>query len=293
MVLDFANEAADIQKAFQDYYEKTILSEGTDPNLLYDLENRLEDFDVYTKDEVEAFVKVYFSQKGTQDRLYLTLRPGVDRFSELATEDQAEFRSLLNDYVRLYAFLSQVIPFTDPDLEKLYLHARFLSRYLPYSREELPREIQQNIDMESYRIRQQHNGKIALVRGDGQLDPQSSKDYKQPLDELEVLSLIIQELNNRFGTDFTDEDKVFICQLEDRLAEDPALVASIRVNPPENARLTFDHVVSDRLQDMVETNFKFYKRVTDDRDFAKYFLDWLFHRFLEKHNQDESELPGE
>ena len=63
---------------------------------------------------------------------------------------------------------------------------------------------------------------------------------------------------------------------------------SVRVNPPENARLTFDHVVSDRLQDMVETNFKFYKRVTDDHQFSKYFLDWLFDRFLDKHNQNKS-----
>ena len=288
VVLDFANEAAEIQEAFQPYYEKTILSESTDPNLLYDLENRLQDFDIYAEDEVEAFVKVYFSAKGTQDRLYATLRPGVDRFNELPVEEQAEFRGLLKDYVRLYAFLSQVIPFTDPDLEKLYLYARFLSRYLPYRREELPREIQQKIDMESYRIRRQHAGKIDLARGSGQLDPQGSKDHQKPVDELEVLSRIIQELNERFGTDFTDEDKVFIRQLEDRLAEDPALVASVRVNPPENARLTFDHVVSDRLQDMVETNFKFYKRVTDDHQFAKYFLDWLFDRFLEKHNRDES-----
>ncbi len=290
MVLDFANEAEDIQEAFQPYYEKTILSEGTDPNLLYDLENRLQDFDIYTEDEVETFIKVYFSAKGTQDRLYAALRPGVDRFNELAIEKQAEFRGLLNDYVRLYAFLSQVIPFADPDMEKLYLYARFLSRYLPYRREELPREIQQKIDMESYSIRQQHRGKIALERGNGQLDPQGSKDHQKPVDELEVLSRIIQELNERFGTDFTDEDKVFIRQLEDRLAEDPALVASVRVNPPENARLTFDHVVSDRLQDMVETNFKFYKRVTDDHQFARYFLDWLFNRFLEKHNRDESKL---
>lgn len=288
MVLDFANEAEDIREAFQPYYEKTILSESTDPNLLYDLENRLRDFDIYTDDEVEAFIKVYFSAKGTQDRLYAALRPGVDRFNELVIEEQAEFRGLLNDYVRLYAFLSQVIPFTDPDLEKLYLYARFLSRYLPYRREELPREIQQKIDMESYRIRQQHTGEIALERGNGQLDPQGSKDHQKPVDELEVLSRIIQELNERFGTDFTDEDKVFIRQLEDRLAEDPALVASVRVNPPENARLTFDHVVGDRLQDMVETNFKFYKRVTDDHQFARYFLDWLFDRFLEKHNRDES-----
>ncbi|MGH2398140.1 MAG: hypothetical protein ACRDFW_14440 [bacterium] len=64
-----------------------------------------------------------------------------------------------------------------------------------------------------------------------------------------------------------------------RLTVDQALMLSVRANTPENARLTFDHVVSDRLQDMVDTNFKFYKRVTDDPQFAKFFLDWLFERF--------------
>jgi len=62
------------------------------------------------------------------------------------------------------------------------------------------------------------------------------------------------------------------------LVSGSALAASLRANVPENARLTFDHVVSDRLQDMVETNFEFYKRVTDDPAFAKFFLDWLFER---------------
>ncbi|MDQ3828942.1 MAG: hypothetical protein M3361_06475, partial [Candidatus Tectomicrobia bacterium] len=81
------------------------------------------------------------------------------------------------------------------------------------------------------------------------------------------------------GTDFTEEDKVFIKQLEQKLAADPALEASIRVNPPENARLTFNHVVNDRLQEMIDANFKFYKQVTDDPEFAKVFLDWLFERY--------------
>lgn len=287
MVLDFVNEAEDIQKAFQPYYEKTILSEGTDPNLLYDLENRLRDFLVCTGEEIDSFAKAYFSSKGTQAQLYAVLKPAVKRFGDLAEEEQDQFRSTIKEYVRLYAFLSQIIPFTDPDLEKLYLYARFLSRYLPPRRGELPREIQQNIDMESFRIHRQYSGSISLRRGSGYLDPQGSKDHRRPADELEALSRIIQELNDRFGTDFTDEDKVFIRELEDRLAEDPSLVASVRVNPPENARLTFDHVVSDRLQDMVETNFKFYKRVADDQNFAKHFLDWLFSRFLEKHNRDE------
>ena len=75
---------------------------------------------------------------------------------------------------------------------------------------------------------------------------------------------------------------MFIQQLEEKLAGDPSLTASVRTNTPENARLTFDLVVNDRLQDIVETNFKFYKRITDDREFAKFFLDWLFDRFRSK-----------
>jgi type I restriction enzyme R subunit len=58
------------------------------------------------------------------------------------------------------------------------------------------------------------------------------------------------------------------------------LKASVHVNPPENARLTFDHVVNDRLQDMIDSNFKFYKQVTDNQEFSKTFLDWLFERYL-------------
>lgn len=77
-----------------------------------------------------------------------------------------------------------------------------------------------------------------------------------------------------------DPDLVYVVtHLEQKLAGDPALAASVRVNTPENARLTFDHVVTDRLQEMVDTNFKFYKRVTDDREFARFFVDWLFERF--------------
>ncbi len=281
-VLDFANESDEIQKAFEPYYEKTLLSEGTDPNLLYDLERRLADSQVYGKVDVDSFARLYFSPKATQDQLYSALAPLVDRFRNLSEEEQANFRSGLSDYVRLYAFLSQILTFADADLEKLYVLARLLRRYLPEPKGELPREIQQKIDMDSYRVRKTFGGSIALGRGEREIDPQKAERPSPTVFELEALSRIIQELNERFGTDLTDEDKVFIEQLEEKLAADPALTASIRANTPENARLTFDHVVSDRLQDMVDTNFKFYKRVTDDRDFSNFFLDWLFERFRQR-----------
>ena len=77
---------------------------------------------------------------------------------------------------------------------------------------------------------------------------------------------------------------MFIRQLEQRLANDPALAASIKVNPPEDARLTYNHVVNDKLQDMVDSNFKFYRQITDNADFAEDFMSWMFERYVKARN---------
>ncbi|MGH7803431.1 MAG: type I restriction endonuclease subunit R, partial [Candidatus Binatia bacterium] len=144
LVLDFANEADEIKAAFEPYYETTLLSEATDPNLLYEIQSRLLAFPVYTEPDVDAFAKRYFDKKATQDQLYALLAPIVDRFRALGEAEQQDFRGELGDYVRLYAFLAQILTFADPDLEKLYAFARHLRRLLPSDPAELPREVQQN-----------------------------------------------------------------------------------------------------------------------------------------------------
>ena len=101
------------------------------------------------------------------------------------------------------------------------------------------------------------------------------------------MSAILKDLNVRFGTDFTDADKVFIEHLESKLKEDAALQTSVKVNVPENARLTFDHVANDKIQELIDTNFKFYKQINDDAQFSKFFLDWLFERYQKQGERHE------
>ena len=175
MVLDFANEAEEIRKAFEPYYETTLLSEATDPNLLYEVQDRLLGFGVFTEGDVDAFARVCFDPGARQDRLYAAFEPPRQRFGALAADEGRDFRGQLGDYVRLYSFLSQVLTFADVDLEKLYVFARHLRRLLPADQDELPREVQQNIDMESFRIQQTSRGRIALERQGGALDPAGSK----------------------------------------------------------------------------------------------------------------------
>jgi type I restriction enzyme R subunit len=295
IVLDFANEADEIKAAFEPYYETTLLSEATDPNLLYEIQTRLAAFPVFTEADVDAFAKVYFDPKATQDRLYAVLTPVVDRLLALPEEEQSDFRRQLTDYVRLYAFLSQVLTFGDAELEKLYVFTRHLRRLLPADRAELPREVQQNIDMESYRIQQTGTGKIALERRPGVLEPVSTKQgHGVTPEELEALSRIIAELNERFGLNLGPEHRVTLGQMMEKLDDDAALDAAARANTRENVRLTFDQKVEHVIQEIVDSNFDLYKRITDDRAFGEALKNFLFDQYLRAHrNAEELIKAGE
>ncbi len=288
MVLDFANEAEEIKAAFEPYYETTLLSEATDPNLLYEIQTRLVAFPVYTEADVEAFARVYFDPKATQDRLYAVLAPVVERFGELSDEEQHDFRGQLTDYVRLYAFLAQVLTFADADLEKLYVFARYLRRLLPADREAPPREVQQNIDMESYRIQQTASERIALERKPGLVDPAGSRtSHRTAPEEIETLSRIIAELNERFGLNLGPEHRVTLGQMMAKLDDDAGLDAAARVNTRENVRLTFDQKVEHVIQEIVDSNFDLYKRITDDRAFGEMVKNFLFDQYLRAHRNAE------
>ncbi|MBI4615605.1 MAG: type I restriction endonuclease subunit R, partial [Planctomycetes bacterium] len=286
VVLDFTNRAEDIKRAFEPYYETTILSEATDPNLLYEVQQRLLAFPAFSEADVNAFARVYFDRKATQDRIYALLAPVTARVRALAEEELLDFRGQIDDYVRLYAFLSQVVTFADADLEKLYAFARCLRKLLPADRATLPREVQANIDMESYRVQETSSGRIGLERGGGILDPIGTKDRAAPGDEeMEPLSRIISELNERFGLNLGPEHRVTLGQMLERLDGDAALDASAKVNTRENARLTFDHKVDEVIQEIVDTNFDLYKRITDDRAFGEALKNFLFDVYLRRHRQ--------
>ena len=188
-VLDFANEADLIRAAFEPYYETTLLSEATEPNLLYDIQGELLDFGVYSEAEVDAFAEVYFGRSATQDQLYARLGDIVDRFRDLEPDARSDFRGGLRKYNRLYSFLAQILTFKDADLEKLHVFARYLRPLLPGDGTELPREVQQNIDMESYRVQQTGRGDIGLSRGAGTIDPRKSGIHQGGTqEEVEALS---------------------------------------------------------------------------------------------------------
>ena len=283
MVLDFANHEEEIQKAFQPYYDKALLTKATDPNKLYDLERKLYEFNIFSKANVEQFAEVFFKHGATQEKLHPLLDPLVEEYLKREKKERANFRDQLKNYIRLYAFLSQIVSFKDVGLEKLYAFLRMFGRKLPSDRERLPVEITENVNMDTYRIQQISSGSIELEKGTGELKPAEGLGTgKGAGDEKEFLSRIIEEVNERFGTDFTEGDKVFFAELETRLSGNETLSQSAKTNTKEALKLVFSHIFEDQLHTMVESNFDIYKKIVENAEFGKFVKEKMFEEVYTK-----------
>ena len=155
--------------------------------------------------------------------------------------------------------MSQVLTFADPELEKLYQLSRFLRRYLPRPVTELPREIQEQIDIESFRVQRTSTGKLQLPRGVGILAPiQEKAPAEKDEEHVDALSEIIRRLNERFGANLTEADRVTLRHVAQQLEQDTGLDASARVNTRENVRLTFEHKFNDVFQEIIKPGWLYY-----------------------------------
>ncbi|MDX2229773.1 MAG: type I restriction endonuclease [Leptolyngbyaceae cyanobacterium bins.349] len=291
-VLDFANEADEIQAAFQPYYQATILSEATDPNKLYDLKRTLEGFHLFTAPEVETFARAYFPTKANpnpnQAKLHPILNPIVENnYQQQTPENKAAIRKRLGDYIRTYAFLVHIITFTDAELEKFYQFARWLLKKLPIDRDRLPTDLTDHINMDSYRIQQTSAGQIRLLTEDGELVPLSGLGTGRPtVENLAPLSEILTYINEHFDPgDWSAKDKLsfFADDMNRRLARSEGLARALdpTINPSEETRkLAFETYFKEILEDMIDTNFEIYQKLSDDSSFGELFRQVMFTNFL-------------
>ena len=286
IVVDFVNEAGHIQEAFKPYYTTTILSEGTDHNLLYDRERALRDHHFFTQEEVDTFSASYFVRKRDPKILQGLLAPVCERVETAAEDEQAEFRSDLSNFIRLYAFLSQIIPFEDAELEKLYAFARQLRSQLRPSREELPTEILDSIDIDSFRLRQTSEGALSPEPRLQELEPILENDKVGGADDpVEPLSEIIRFLNEIFG----DDSELALQTVEKvtrEVSRDPAVADAIRINPDDKARLAVDDKVKDVITRGYKSHFIFFKRFNDEEFVRDFLLDYFYDEIVKRLNRD-------
>lgn len=134
-VLDFVNSAEDIKASFEPFYEETVLLEETDPNVVYDMKNTLDDFRVYQKSEVDKFADIFYQNEnqsaGDLGKLQGQLRPAIDRYEVLEVEKQDIFKSTLASFNRVYAYITQVCRLFDKDIHRFSIYSKFLYTMLP------------------------------------------------------------------------------------------------------------------------------------------------------------------
>lgn len=281
-VLDFINETDDIVDAFQPYYTTTVLSEATDQNLLYDLQRDILQFKAFSTEEVEGFVTEFYL-KATHDKLNKALDPVVARIEEHLSEELKEFKSKVNDYLKRYAFVSQILLFEDSFFEKLYVFLKFLKKKLPVTKEELPTEILEQVNIDSLKVVKKATTNISLADEIGTLEPMGTGEASgEELTEMEILSRIIKDVNEKYGTEFTPEDKVIASVLSQKLADNESLGGSIENNARDIARVKFDDLFEKEMVSMVNDHFGFYQKVSGDRDVQDYVKDRMFDAIYRK-----------
>ena len=274
-VLDFVNEAEEIQRSFQPYYEQTTVAESADPQQLYELQHRLESMGVFWAQEVEAFCKVFYAPKEKQSvadhaEMNRQLIPGIDRFKALEPDKQEEFRNALSGYVRLYGFLAQVMPFQDSDLEKLYTFARHLELMLPADSKRAPLRLDGEVALKYYRLDKIREAAIELKAGERvELYGPTAVGTRKAKDDEVALSEIIGVLNERFGTEFTEADQLLFEQFVVAAKQDAEVVARAQANPLDNFALSMKSKVESLMIDRMEQNQEIVSKYLNDPKFQE------------------------
>ena len=171
-ILDFRNKPEEIYKAFKPYYEDTPSEPLTDAQHLYRLQHQIEETGLIFEEEVKAFCAVYFKPRRKEtvhDHAQMNgiLDQAVERFKERPEEEREEVKTLLVNFRNMYGFLSQVIPYQDSDLEQLYTYVRFLLTKLPKRETGPGYHLEDEIELQYYRLQKISEGQIDLSTGDG------------------------------------------------------------------------------------------------------------------------------
>ncbi len=275
-VLDFVNSAADIQKAFEPYYEETVLEEETDPNVVYDLKNTLDEYRVYQQMEIERFSEIYFTSKmqemGDLGRLQGVLKPALDRYDALEAEQQDMFKSTLARFNRIYAFITQVCRLFDRDIHKFSVYAKHLYTMLPKGGQERV-SVDDKVLLEYYRLEKDFEGDIQLEGSPEGFRPITGEAGRKEK-KRDPLTVIIDKINEKYGTSFTEMDKVLL-QMENDYASQEKWHSYAQNNDRKTFMLLFEKDFPNMAATRYEQNEDFFVKMFSDPEMMNQVMETI------------------
>lgn len=283
-ILDFVNDREEIREAFKTFFEGAEFGEQVDPARMYEIKGELDTKGVYEAVDVERFSAVYFKPRQRQSAndhqlMNATLDPAVNRFKELqeVKPDEAElWRDKMLAFCSLYGFLSQIIPYQDSDLERLYVFFRYLATKLPKRSSGPSYQFGDEIRLEYYRLQKISEGSISLSDGQAnRLDGPSEVGTRVLHEEAVPLSRLIDVVNDRFGTEFNQSDQLFFDQIVEAAISDAALRLAAVVNPGDKFELVFKNLLEALFVERMDQNEEIFARFMNDKSFQKVVTGWL------------------
>lgn len=284
-VLDFVNSAEDIRAAFEPFYEETVLLEETDPNVIYDMKNTLDEFRVYQTSEVNNFADFFYKVgekqvAGDVGKLQGMLKPAVERFGSLETGRRDVFKSTLAMFNRVYAYVTQVCRLFDKDIHKFSVYAKFLYKFLPKGPDTEKVDVDDKVILEYYKLVKDFEGSIELESTDSGYVPISGEaGHREP--KKDPLTVIIDKINERFGTTFTEMDKV-LDQLKNDYAAQEKWQGYAKNNDRETFMLLFKKDFPNMAADRYEQNEEFFRLLFAEEDMMEMVMESVGSMVYEK-----------
>lgn len=275
-VLDFANDYKDIEAAFAPYYTTTLLADTVNPQLVYNLVEKIEGFYIIDPQNVESANNILHKAKiQSRDKKNLNFYFGATekKIKELDENTQREVVTTLKHFVRCYEFLLQVSSLKDEELQKLYNYISYLLKYVNISRPgqgyDLTGKIKaskfaQNKTGQHIKGTKRSNPVVKLPMAD---DIELSEEKKKKLSE------IIEEINQTTGSNFDKDVAVkSMLQIRDLMMKSDSLKNSAKNNSESDFELSYFDNVDNMLIEGLEHNKDFFTLLLNNNDLKKEVL---------------------
>lgn len=272
MVIDFRNDPERVQAAFQQYYTETTLEGEVETRRIYTMKQEIEALRLVNDSEVASVASALLTQQGASGIPSLLRRIVEDRVEPLSDSDKDRARKLIGRYVRQYGFLAQFMDFVDPDLERFYVFCKVFYKYLPYTKETLPMELLELIDLEKLRLQMSYEGQLVLEDEAQTLHSTRIGEVspKRPDEELPIAE-ILDLVNSPFSGLLNENDKV-LRQILNAIFEDP------EVSDAFQAKNSYDilmNIVREKFDEKIALEVEKYYNLADELEKNKSFSNTL------------------
>lgn len=279
-ILDFKNDIEDIKESFATFYECTELIESLDPNMVYDLERKIEDFEIVDRDDINKFIKkAYKESKTSRDRQqqFSYVSKAIDRCNRYSNEDRLEIRATLRKFINFYGLIIQISEFEDVELHKLYIFCKFLVKGIEVESDS-DIDISDKISLENFRQVKDKEIQYVDIIADGEVKYTTSIATSIGDDTFDALSHIIQEINEMFGLEFGENEKLATLQIEEILKESDDLARRAKNNSIDDFKYSFNKAYQDSVIEGLSKNQDFFEMLLCNEAVSNKLMEFMVER---------------